>query len=93
MKILKLHSKDNVAVTLCELGRGVEVEIEGKSVTLQDNIPYGHKFALCDINEGEDIIKYGESIGGASAEIKCGEHVHIHNLKSKRARGNLSPKL
>lgn len=48
----------------------------------------GHKIALCDIAEGEDIIKYGYSIGHAAAPIKAGEHVHTHNVRT-----NLNGKL
>ena len=48
----------------------------------------GHKFALRDIKSGENIIKYGNKIGHATADIKMGEHVHSHNLAT-----NLSGKL
>ena len=41
-----------------------------------------------DINKGEHIIKYGESIGGATSNIKKGDYVHVHNLESLRARGD-----
>ena len=43
----------------------------------------GHKSALCDIKKGEDIIKYGYPIGVATEDIKVGEHVHSHNMKTK----------
>ncbi|MBQ4515500.1 MAG: UxaA family hydrolase, partial [Clostridia bacterium] len=46
------------------------------------NIENGHKYALCDIKVGEQIIKYGFPIGVAKAEIKKGEHVHTHNIKT-----------
>ncbi|MBQ7793499.1 MAG: altronate dehydratase [Clostridia bacterium] len=52
------------------------------------NITDGHKYALCDIAEGENIIKYGQPIGHAVCDIKKGEHVHTHNIKT-----NLSGKL
>ena len=52
------------------------------------NIEDGHKYALRDIAEGENIIKYGQPIGHATCEIKKGEHVHTHNIKT-----NLSGKL
>lgn len=42
----------------------------------------GHKIALCDIPEGQNIIKYGYSIGHATADIKKGEHIHTHNIKT-----------
>ncbi len=43
----------------------------------------GHKKALCDISCGSDIIKYGFSIGVATKDIKAGDHVHSHNIKTK----------
>jgi (2R)-sulfolactate sulfo-lyase subunit alpha len=50
----------------------------------QMDVPIGHKIALKDIGAGETVIKYGQDIGKAVADIKKGEHVHIHNLKTKR---------
>ena len=46
------------------------------------NLENGHKYALCDIDEGSSVIKYGFSIGVATKDIKEGEHVHSHNLKT-----------
>ena len=54
---------------------------------ITDNIPFGHKFAIRDIPEGSLILKYGEPIGVARIDIKAGQHVHVHNLESKRGRG------
>jgi len=42
----------------------------------------GHKYALCDIKEGENVIKYGNPIGHATCDIKKGELVHTHNLRT-----------
>ncbi|MBO4353872.1 MAG: UxaA family hydrolase, partial [Clostridia bacterium] len=42
----------------------------------------GHKYALCDIHKGEHVVKYGYPIGTATRDIKKGDHVHTHNLKS-----------
>ena len=61
-----INAKDNVGVSL-----------SGK-----EGIPAGHKFALRDIPAGEYIIKYGEIIGRATADIKVGEWVHTHNVRS-----------
>lgn len=47
------------------------------------NLETGHKIALCNIEKGADIIKYGYPIGYATEEIKCGENVHSHNMKTK----------
>lgn len=42
----------------------------------------GHKYALCKIKSGENIIKYGFPIGHAICDIEKGEHVHTHNVKT-----------
>ncbi len=52
------------------------------------NLENGHKYALCDIKKGENIIKYGNPIGHATEDIKKGEHIHTHNLKTNLS-GNL----
>ena len=48
----------------------------------------GHKYALCDIPKGENVIKYGSPIGHATQNIKKGDHVHTHNVKTN-LKGNL----
>jgi (2R)-sulfolactate sulfo-lyase subunit alpha len=48
------------------------------------DIPIGHKLALADIQPGDTIIKYGHDIGRAVAPIGRGEHLHVHNVKTKR---------
>ncbi|MBO5926961.1 MAG: altronate dehydratase, partial [Clostridia bacterium] len=46
------------------------------------NVKDGHKYAVCDIKKGENVIKYGSPIGHATEDIKKGEHVHTHNVKT-----------
>jgi (2R)-sulfolactate sulfo-lyase subunit alpha len=48
------------------------------------DIPLGHKIALADMKVGDAVLKYGADIGKVVAPILKGEHVHIHNLKTKR---------
>ena len=48
------------------------------------DVPIGHKVALADIKKGDTVWKYGQDIGKAVADIRQGEHVHVHNLKTKR---------
>jgi (2R)-sulfolactate sulfo-lyase subunit alpha len=57
-----------------------------ETVTLgvEEPIPLGHKIALRDIARGETVLKYGEDIGRAVADIGRGRHVHVHNLKTKK---------
>lgn len=52
------------------------------------NLEDGHKYALRDIKEGENIIKYGFPIGHATENIAKGSHVHSHNVKTNLS-GNL----
>lgn len=54
------------------------------NVTACEAISLGHKIALTDLKVGDTVIKYGEDIGKVVADIRAGEHVHVHNLKTKR---------
>jgi (2R)-sulfolactate sulfo-lyase subunit alpha len=47
-------------------------------------VPLGHKVALKDIKSGDTLIKYGNDIGKAVADIAKGGHAHVHNVKTKR---------
>ena len=57
-----------------------------KTVKIQsiNNILLGHKIALKDFKEGDTILKYGHDIGKVVASIKKGDHVHVHNVKTKK---------
>lgn len=83
-----LHPQDNVATVLRKAaGRDVLVIAdqnlkETGRITALEEIPFAHKISLRDIQKGEKIIKYGECIGKASAEIAQGKYVHIHNVIS-----------
>ena len=82
MQAVKINKDDSVAVALEDLKASQSINIDSKDITLQDDIKRGHKFALHDINAGENIIKYGFAIGSATTCIKAGEHVHSHNVKT-----------
>lgn len=73
---LKIHADDRVAVALRPLKRGDFV----LGITLLEDIPGGHKFALCDMAAGSPVIKYGLPIGRATAHIPAGGWVHTHNI-------------
>lgn len=60
-----------------------------KSDNVDINLKDGHKYAISDIKAGENIIKYGCPIGHATCDIKAGEHVHTHNVKTNLS-GNLT---
>lgn len=89
--VLAHSRKDNVAVVVVEgLAAGSEafgVVTEDDSsftVTVKQDIPIGHKVALTDLKEADTAIKYGQDIGRFVRNVGKGEHVHVHNLKTKR---------
>ena len=86
-----VHSRqDDVGVAIQDIGAGEEVEgffLEDNSnlfVQAIQNIPLGHKICIAEVIQGVHVKKYGESIGQATAAIKAGEHVHVHNIESVR---------
>jgi len=90
--------RENAALALKEIGAFsgllfgllllVSVEAQGLvgRIKLLSDIPMGHKFALRAMDKNADVIKYGEPIGRTTAAIAKGEHVHVHNVISHRAR-------
>lgn len=95
-KAIVMKAKDNVATVTenVDAGTDIAVNIDGETVTLHviDNIPFGHKVAVRNIARDEKIIKYGEVIGMATADIAAGRHTHVHNLVGCRGRGDLVSK-
>ncbi len=49
-----------------------------------DAVPLGHKIALKDLKVGDTVLKYGHDVGKIVAQVGKGQHVHVHNLKTKR---------
>jgi (2R)-sulfolactate sulfo-lyase subunit alpha len=85
------NPKDSVGVVVVEgLTAGTKmlclVTENDRTFTLEAgmDIPIGHKVALAAIKAGDTIWKYGEDIGRAVADIPKGDHVHVHNVKTKR---------
>ena len=87
-----LHdAKDTVAVVVVE---GVKAgtamtgwimdEDRMINVQAQQDIPIGHKVALKDMATGDTVWKYGIDMGKVVADIKAGQHAHVHNIKTKR---------
>jgi len=74
--------KDNCATALTDITKGSELLIKREIIILNQDVPVGHKFALKNIKIGEKIVKYGEIIGVATEDIKIGDWIHIHNIKS-----------
>ena len=87
-----VHSPtDNVGVVVVEglkagtsmIGVITETD-ETTKIKAKHDIPIGHKVALKPFKKGDTVVKYGEDIGRAVANIKKGEHLHVHNVKTKR---------
>ena len=72
-KYLKINPADNVAVAITALPAGEKLTVDGKGITLNEDVPAGHKFALKDFAEGENVIKYGYPIGHARKAQKQGD--------------------
>ena len=83
--------KDNVGVVVIETtkkGQECNAWIMENDKTIKVNstneVPLGHKIALIDLKEGDTILKYGHDIGKVVKSIKKGDHVHVHNVKTKK---------
>lgn len=75
--VILLDPRDDVALAREQLLPGTPLDAERRVAGL---IPPGHKVALRDVAPGAPVRRYGQIIGFASRPIRCGEHVHTHNL-------------
>jgi altronate dehydratase small subunit len=91
-KALVLDSRDNVATALIDIKAGAIVTVKVGDQTIQvpvnQAIPFAHKFAIKNIEEGQLVYKYGQVIGKAVKPIRVGQHVHTHNLESIRGKAD-----
>lgn len=76
------HKRDNVAVALRPIKKGEKLTIDDFTVTANQDIPQGHKIALLDLPENTNVIKYGFPIGHTTENVKAGDWLHSHNLKT-----------
>jgi altronate hydrolase/galactarate dehydratase len=76
--MLILHSQDNIAVALADIAAG-EVDASTGVKVLQA-VKQGHKIAIAPITAGQNVLRYGQTIGQATTDIAAGEHVHVQNL-------------
>ena len=78
--LLHLDPRDDVAVALRPLAAGERLEADGRTITLAEDVPDGHKVALRAMQAGETVRKYGWPIGQLTENVAEGAHVHTHNL-------------
>lgn len=87
---IQIRDVDHVATAVVELLPGETVIVSGVRnghvVEVMERIPAGHKIALRDIADAEEILKYGEPIGIATDDIRVGHWVHVHNCRGAKAR-------
>ena len=86
---IRLHCHDNVATCLRPIGPGEAIVVGDDHLTAAEPVPFCHKIALADIPTGQPVIKYGQIIGETIHPIARGTHVHIHNMRSLRARSQV----
>ena len=82
---IKINPADTVVVCLQPKGKGETIEVDGKTITINQDTPAGHKILITDTEEGRDIIKYGYPIGHARQDLKAGDWVNENNLKTNLA--------
>ncbi|NGM70522.1 UxaA family hydrolase [Natronolimnobius sp. AArcel1] len=84
---IRLDAADTVVTLLEDADRGDEIEFsDDETITLSEDVPFGHKVALVDHEKGDEVCKYDEVIGGTTAPIEAGEWVHTHNCTSLRGQ-------
>ncbi len=87
-RCLQIKNQDNVATALTDVLSGEKVDVYNDeniflfSLIAKENIPFGNKIALFEIQKGLNIIKYNSNIGEASQNIERACLVHVHNIKS-----------
>lgn len=82
MKYLKINPADNVAVALETLTAGEVIADKDRKITVMEEIPVGHKVALATLNVNDHVVKYGNPIGHAVADIPEGSWVNEKNIKT-----------
>ncbi len=84
-KYLKINAADNVAVAISDLKAGETITVDGADIRVNQDVPAGHKVALKDFAEGENVIKYGYPIGHAKEAIRKGDWINEHKIKTNLA--------
>lgn len=84
-KIFCINRSDNVGTLLLNVKSGKHTifgETSLETIDVLEYIKNGHKVAINIIKSGASVVKYGVVIGQATKDIKIGEWVHLHNMKS-----------
>lgn len=87
-KTIQINKVDNVAVALADLSKNTPISINGYKITLMENIKAFHKIALTDLKKGDQVIKYGATIGTMKRDVCAGSWIHVHNLRTNLSGKN-----
>ena len=82
MKYIKINVSDNVAVALVDLQKVEKITVDGIEITINADIPAGHKFALAALPANSHVFKYGYPIGHARQDIAQGDWVNEKTIKT-----------
>ena len=82
---ITMDERDNVAIVANDGGLPAGT-VFSTGLTLVDKVPQGHKVALRPIAQGEEVRRYGVSIGTALKDIPAGAWVHERLLEMPPAR-------
>jgi altronate hydrolase len=80
--LLKIHDDDNVAVALEDVKKGSELLLGSAVFMARDDVAKGHKIALVDLKRGQPVVKYGFPIGHVTENVRAGQWLHDHNIKT-----------
>lgn len=98
VRAIKLHRNDNVASVLARVEAGEEIEVqvsdqEPLALVATEQIPFGHKVALAELEPETLVLKYGAPIGRVTKPISRGAHVHVHNVVGLAGTGRLGEEI
>lgn len=90
-KILTVHPGDNITVALETLQAGEQVDIGGKALVIRDKIRQKHKFNTTELQQGDDVIMYGVTVGKAIETIPVGSLISQANVTHKAGSYKIEP--
>lgn len=81
---IRLHENDHVVIALQPFAKGDKLILATggaeHELVLTEDVPKGHKILTRPVREGEDVLKFGYSIGKAKQNLEPGCWVHTHNM-------------
>ncbi|MDB5246241.1 MAG: altronate dehydratase [Segetibacter sp.] len=79
--VLKVHPDDNVIVALRDLAKGEEVQLNGHTYILAEDVAAKHKFNERDFVTGDSVIMYGVLVGKVQYDMPAGTRISTSNVK------------